>query len=105
MNLRSLVLAVATAASALAASGAAQAQWYPSPGYDDGYYERRYYRERPRYDYDDDYYYERRYYRPRARFGSMCVTARGNCPASGYVGASCSCYIPGFGPKRGNIVR
>jgi hypothetical protein len=42
------------------------------------------------------------YYRPP--MGRVCETSRGSCrtrPAP--IGAGCGCYIPGFGPKRGNI--
>ena len=79
--------------------------------YDDGY-GRRYreddgYRGR-RYDDEDD--------RPRFRGpppprygrggGSICVTARGNCP-TGFapVNSPCACDIPGFGIKRSAVGR
>lgn len=63
-------------------------------GYDDAY--------RPRRGYDDRRY---EYGRPRARRGgSLCVTARGNCPyPPSPLNAPCACEIPGFGIKRGAI--
>ena len=37
--------------------------------------------------------------------GSVCVTARGNCPAyPSPIQSPCRCDIPGFGPKRGNVL-
>jgi hypothetical protein len=41
------------------------------------------------------------YGRPR-QLSTMCITSRGPCgsPPRAF-GAPCSCYIPGFGPKRG----
>jgi hypothetical protein len=100
------------ALAALALAAPASAQYYGSP------YERwqpgpRYYEyERPGYGYRP--YYERRVYRyerPRyetrrvVRYGNVCVTSRGSCeyPQSYQIGTRCSCDIPGFGPKRGNI--
>jgi hypothetical protein len=39
--------------------------------------------------------------------GSMCYTSRGTCPTYQPlpVGAPCACEIPGFGRKRGAVVR
>lgn len=75
---------------------------------DDGYGRRRYgddYGRRRGYDEDDG---------PRFRgpprggrgAGSICVTARGNCP-TGFapVNSPCACDIPGFGIKRGAVAR
>ncbi len=106
------VLLAALALSIVAAQPAT-AQFYGSP-----------YRGGPSYYEDDDFdrapprrsyrrdYYERDDYGPRraspnrrAQVGSVCVTARGNCD-SGTVAprnTPCSCFIPGFGPKRGAI--
>lgn len=66
----------------------------PPRGYDDD-------RRRPRYDDRDDY-------RPRRGGGGgglICVTSRGNCPTYSPINAICKCDIPGFGTKRGNVVR
>lgn len=58
-------------------------------------------------DEDDDEYY----YTPRRRrvadYGSVCVTSRGNCrvPGGGPLNSPCRCDIPGFGLKRGAILR
>jgi hypothetical protein len=106
----------ALAAAALMAFSAvpASAQYYGNPygGYDPGYdsgYEpapRRTYRVAPR---EYDPYGGRTYYSPRPRYrqvqlGSVCVTSRGSCESSAApIQAKCRCYIPGFGPKRGNI--
>jgi hypothetical protein len=49
--------------------------------------------------------YERRRPYRQTRVGSVCVTSRGSCGV-GYetpVNTPCSCYIPGFGPKRGAV--
>ncbi len=74
----------------LFAAGPAQAQYYgggygPPPGY--------------------GYGYGRPAYRPYGRRGgSICVTARGNCPyPPAPFNAPCGCDIPGFGLKRGQI--
>ncbi|MCG7392171.1 hypothetical protein MHY87_04550 [Microvirga sp. ACRRW] len=77
-----------------------------------------YYEERSDYGYgprrgrewrEDRYYAQPRRdrYRQAERFGSLCVTSRGSCgyPQSLRSGARCSCDIPGFGLKRGNIQR
>jgi hypothetical protein len=70
-----------------------------------------YYRPAPRYDYDrppPPYDYDRPRYgydRPqRRRFGDVCLTSRGSCAAEPAPrNSSCSCYIEGFGMKRGAI--
>lgn len=84
--------------------------------YDDGYGRRdRYdddgYSRRRRYDDDDDGPRFRgppppRYGYRGGRGGSICVTARGNCP-TGFapVNSPCACDIPGFGIKRGAVGR
>lgn len=75
------------------------------------------YRQDYRYDYRPRYrpdYYERPYAtpygyatpRPRVRLGQVCLTSRGSCwvrPSP--INARCRCDIPGFGLKRGNVVR
>ncbi len=123
------VLLAALAALTLAAP--ASAQYYDErPGYGRGQrdsFEERFQRT-PRYDYyderpgygsrsrrddgwrDDRYYAEPRRgnrYGQAERRGSICVTSRGSCqyPQSLASGARCSCDIPGFGTKRGNIQR
>jgi hypothetical protein len=120
-------LLAALAALALTAPAAAQSygdpysqryeeEWdepAPSSRY---YYERRPdygYRPGPRYGYEPrrEYREDYRYAQPRgerqrrAQGGSLCVTSRGSCqyPQNLQSGAKCSCDIPGFGPKRGNI--
>ena len=41
---------------------------------------------------------------PPQRLGSICVTARGNCPwRPSPINAPCGCNVPGFGFKRGAI--
>lgn len=82
---------LAAALIAMAASiEPATAQYYgsPPPGY--GYY--------------DPYGPPRRYRTPR--WSHVCVTSRGNCPIGRPVpyGTSCSCFIPGFGYKRGGAM-
>lgn len=44
---------------------------------------------------------------PRPRVGSICVTARGSCEylQTFRLNTPCECYIPGFGSKRGAILR
>ncbi|MGO4405765.1 hypothetical protein AB4Z10_16060 [Bosea sp. RAF48] len=54
----------------------------PPPPYGYGY-------DRPRY---------------RQRYNNICVTSRGDCPTPPLPsGTGCSCYIPGFGNKRGAV--
>lgn len=95
---------------ALSGTGAANAQYYPPPGYyggpPPGYYRHdgpppgHYRRPPPRRYYDDGY----SPYPRRIRIGTTCVTSRGNCSANGIpVGQGCKCYIPGFGTKRGEV--
>jgi hypothetical protein len=108
--MRSILLAAA-ALSVLAAQPAA-AQYYGGPyrggfggGFEDDYdyAPRRSYRR----DYDERDFYgpPRRGPSRRAQLGSVCVTARGNCDAGRVVprNSPCSCFIPGFGRKRGAI--
>jgi hypothetical protein len=109
--MRSILLAAA-ALSVLAAEPAA-AQYYGGPdrggfggGFEDDDYDyapRRSYRR----DYDERDFYgpPRRGPSRRAQLGSVCVTARGNCDAGRVVprNSPCSCFIPGFGRKRGAI--
>ena len=63
----------------------------------------QYYEDGPGYGGPPPYY---RYGPPRPRYrpSTVCVTARGPCPIGGVVprGAPCSCFVPGFGYKRGN---
>lgn len=94
--MKRIVILTLAAGAALATSVPASAQYY-DPGY-------RYERPPPRWDYQRPqprWGYER----PRQReFSRLCVTSRGDCnsrPAP--IGAGCSCFIPGFGMKRGNI--
>ena len=99
------LLAIASAAVMLSAVPAA-AQYYdpyrgppPQYRYDDSPPEWQQ-RRRPPPRYDDGYGYRQQ----RQAMGRVCVTSRGACgtrPAP--YGASCQCYIEGFGRKRGNI--
>jgi hypothetical protein len=95
----------ACAAIVMAAAPAA-AQYYPyppPPGYGPpgGYYRPPppppYYRPDP---YGGGYGYQR-----PVQFGNLCVTSRGNCGTRPRpVQSSCSCFIEGFGPKRGAVI-
>lgn len=114
---RRIAFAAVTVLTAAAGLGQAQAQvpHYPDDGYNRPTYDRPPYGDdRPRgydrYDgyarpYEDD---ERRPLPPRygrQRMGSVCVTSRGTCPAyPSPIQAPCRCDIPGFGPKRGNVL-
>ena len=98
--------AVAIMAAGFAASAApASAQYYPYPPPQREYYgPRDYYEPRrpPPRRWDDDGGY---YRRQPVIYGNLCVTSRGNCRTQPLPNnASCSCFIPGFGPKRGNIL-
>ena len=119
------LLLAALAAMTLAAPASAQYYYDDTRGQGDAWEERiqrtpryEYYDERPSYNYrsrrdngwrEDRYYAQPRRggYRQAERFGSVCVTSRGSCeyPQSLRPGTRCSCDIPGFGPKRGNIQR
>ncbi|MBR3191638.1 MAG: hypothetical protein IKF62_12720 [Bosea sp.] len=97
---RTLAIA-ALIGAAISSATSANAQYYDP-----------YYRPAPRYDYDrppPPYGYDRPRYgyeRPyRQRFSDVCVTSRGSCEASRPAPANtpCSCYIEGFGMKRGAI--
>jgi hypothetical protein len=128
--MKRLLLATITA---LTLTAPAAAQYYGNPysqPYEEEWVERepapRYYERRPDYGYRPEprprYGYEpRREYREEYRYsqprggdrqrrvqgGSICVTSRGSCqyPQTMSNGANCTCDIPGFGVKRGNIQR
>ena len=71
----------------------------PPPPYDD--YDRPRRRPPPPPLDDDD---NRPRFDRRWRSGSLCVTARGDCPTPpAPYNAPCGCEIPGFGYKRGQI--
>ena len=71
----------------------------PPPPYDD--YDRPRRRPPPPPLDDDD---NRPRFDRRWRSGSLCVTARGDCPTPPAPdNAPCGCEIPGFGYKRGQI--
>ncbi|KNY22046.1 hypothetical protein [Methylobacterium sp. ARG-1] len=73
----------------------------PPPPYDD--YDRPRRRPPPPPPPPDDDWDRPRYDR-RWRSGSICVTARGDCPTRpAPYNAPCGCEIPGFGYKRGQI--
>jgi hypothetical protein len=44
-------------------------------------------------------------YRPRVTFSDVCITSRGTCDLGRPLrsGTPCRCFIPGFGPKRGQV--
>jgi hypothetical protein len=97
MTIRKIAAAIVAACVLASSVTPAMAQFYPypqppqrpyyGPGYD------------PRFG-GQDYYSPR-----RVPFGNVCETSRGACrsrPAP--EGSRCRCNIPGFGPKRGNIV-
>jgi hypothetical protein len=106
------VLGLMAVAAALTAALPASAQY--GGGYGGGYGGRY-------YDEDEDDYPRRRrpppppygrpepygqpgYGQPARRLGSVCITARGNCPwRPSPVNAPCGCDIPGFGFKRGAV--
>ena len=127
--MKRFVLTVAAVAATLATLPAS-AQ-YPGGGYGGGPYGGGGYGNRY-YDEDDDDYPRRRrppppaygspygrpgpygppgnpyaqqgYGQPAQRLGSICVTARGNCPwRPSPINAPCGCNIPGFGLKRGAV--
>lgn len=87
------------------AAAPASAQYYSYPPPQREYYgpQDRYEPRRPPRRWEED-----GYSRPRPRpvpYGNLCVTSRGNCRSQPLPNqASCSCFIPGFGPKRGNIL-
>ncbi|KQO49084.1 MULTISPECIES: hypothetical protein [unclassified Methylobacterium] len=115
-----IAFAALTALAATTALGLGQAQAQVQFRIDDGYDRSPrgrspYGDDRPRaYDRYDGYArpYEDGERRPvqqqrygRQRMGSVCVTARGNCPAyPSPIQSPCRCDIPGFGPKRGNVL-
>jgi hypothetical protein len=71
----------------------------PPPPYDDYDRPRRRPPPPPLDDDDDRPRFDRRW-----RSGSLCVTARGDCPTPPAPdNARCGCEIPGFGYKRGQI--
>lgn len=85
----------------------ASAQFNVQIGPDPDYYGRPYPQQRYRQPPPQEYY-EQEEYRPRYRrvqYGTVCITARGACPAGRPVpiNTSCSCNIPGFGLKRGAV--
>jgi hypothetical protein len=101
---------LAALALSVVAAEPATAQFYGSPYqggpgyYDDDDFDYGPPRRSYRRDYDDYGPPRARPYR-RAQLGSVCVTARGNCDAGRVAprNTPCSCFIPGFGPKRGAI--
>ena len=116
---RCIAVASLTALAATTALWPGQAQAQVEFRIDDGYdrspYGRSPYGDDRRRGYDRDQGYGRPYddgeRRPlpprygRQRMGSVCVTSRGNCPAyPSPIQSPCRCDIPGFGPKRGNVL-
>ena len=116
MTFKTFSAAAIMAAGFAASAAPASAQYYPyppPPGPPPGYYgprdpygPRPYPPPRPPRPWDDGRFEDDRYYRPRPQvYGNLCVTSRGNCRTQPLPnGAACSCFIPGFGPKRGNIL-
>lgn len=103
MDLKALAAAAVMAAGFAASAAPASAQYYPYPPPREYYGPRDYYEPRrpPPRRWDDG-----GYYRPQpVIYGNLCVTSRGNCRTQPLPNnASCRCFIPGFGPKRGNIL-
>jgi hypothetical protein len=94
-------------ATVLAAITPAAAQYYPyppPPGYGGGGYYRPLPPPAPGF-YRPDYGYGYGYQPRPVQFGNLCVTSRGNCGTRPRpVQSSCSCFIEGFGPKRGAVI-
>lgn len=92
--LRSLTAAIIVAAGTIPA----QAQFFPYP---EPYFAPR---PPPRYGYDP-YGYNPYARRAPQQIGNVCITSRGNCRVQWVpAGSGCRCMIPGFGPKRGNVI-
>lgn len=112
---RSILLAFSLTAGVMAGAhpAAAQPSWGDVPSWQRGEQPPPppYYRPPPPYGYGyrpprDPYYRPPGYgYAPPRHYSNVCITARGNCgtgrPLPG--GAPCSCFIPGFGTKRGAV--
>jgi hypothetical protein len=121
--------AVLAAALATLAAGAAiqpaEAQFYPAPPPVGGYYGGpggygSLPRANPRPDPYGGYYgggygqgygqgygrgYGGGYYQRPVIVGNVCYTSRGSCQTRPRpVESSCSCFIPGFGPKAGGVI-
>jgi hypothetical protein len=103
---------LAALALSVVAAQPAMAQFYGGPYRGGpGYYDDDDFDRGPPRRYRRDRYDERDYGPPRAtpyrraQIGSVCVTARGSCDAGRAAprNTPCSCFIPGFGPKRGAI--
>jgi hypothetical protein len=100
MKLRFTALSFLAAAAVMASVAPSLAQFYPYPPPQP----RPYYGPGP---YGPGPYGPPGYYRPYQPviFGNLCVTSRGNCRTQPQPnGSGCRCFIPGFGPKRGNIL-
>jgi hypothetical protein len=98
-------IAMLAALAVIGATAPAAAQFYPYPPPQREYYQpapQPYYSPRQGYGYG---YGGGGYYQRPVVIGDICQTSRGDCrtrPAQ--EGANCRCNIPGFGPKRGNII-
>jgi hypothetical protein len=87
-----LSLAFLSLLAVVATPATAQVYFYPEP----------YVQPRPRYGPPPGYGYG---YRQPQQFGDVCITSRGNCRVNWVpAGSGCRCMIPGFGPKRGNVI-
>lgn len=87
-----LSLAILSIEALAMTPAAAQVYYYPDP----------YVEPRPWYGPPPGYGYG---YRQPQHFGDVCITSRGNCRVNLVpAGSGCRCMIPGFGPKRGNVI-
>jgi hypothetical protein len=87
-------------AALLAVSTPALAQYYPAPHGGHPYGGPPPWARQQPWGGGGGYYYER----PVA-MGNVCVTSRGNCRTRPRPEQSpCSCFIEGFGPKRGAVI-
>jgi hypothetical protein len=93
-------ITILAALAVLGATAPASAQFYPYPPPP-----RPYYAPQPYYGPGPGYGYGGGYYQRPVVIGNICTTSRGDCRVRpSPEGAPCRCSIPGFGPKRGNVV-
>ncbi|MGL5114531.1 MAG: hypothetical protein ACRC7C_04335 [Beijerinckiaceae bacterium] len=86
------IFAILAFFSVMAGSASAQVYYYPDP------YQQPRQRYGPPPGYGDQY-------QRRQQVGDVCITSRGNCRVNLVpAGSGCRCMIPGFGPKRGNVI-
>ncbi len=96
------VLLASAALMAAVTSASAQHYIYPPQVYGPGGY---YSPPPPRHYYRPDPYGGWVYHPRPVQFGNLCLTSRGTCYTRPRpVQSSCSCFIEGFGPKRGGVI-